>query len=161
MKNLLLLGLLLGLGSELQAQTQSPQQVLVAMEKCREQVINQLSLGDKMKMRDAMNAIQGNPRFVAANKAVTDAPTPAAQIEARKNLAKVKLDLIEQQDPSLKPVVEKIRAAQASILNCRWNVCPEARCRGCDGDVCFDHSCLGASRFRLRSLRPRDDFGRA
>lgn len=117
MKNLLLLGMLFALGSQLQAQTQSPQQVLAAMEKCREQVISQLSLGDKMKMRAAMNAIQGNPRFVAANKAVTDAPTPAAQIEARKNLAKVKLDLIEQQDPSLKPVVEKIRAAQASILN--------------------------------------------
>ena len=117
MKKRLFITALLVLVTPLQAQTQSPEQVLAAMEKCREQVINQLSLGDKMKMRAAMNAIQGNPRFVAANKAVTDAPTPAAQIEARKNLAKVKLDLIEQQDPSLKPVVEKIRAAQASILN--------------------------------------------
>jgi hypothetical protein len=28
----------------------------------------------------------------------------------------MKLDLIEKQDPSLKPIVEKIRAAQASVL---------------------------------------------
>jgi hypothetical protein len=116
-KKLILLGLLAAFQSQLQSQTQSPQQELAAMEKCREQVINQLSLGDKMKMRAAVNAIQSNPKFIAANKAVTDAPTPAAQIEARKNLAKVKLDLIEQQDPSLKPVVDKIRTAQAAILN--------------------------------------------
>jgi hypothetical protein len=100
----------------LQAQTNSPAQTLAAMEKCREQVISQLSFSDKMKMKAAMGAIQNNPQFVAANKAVTDAPTPEAQVEARRALAKVKLDLIAQQDPSLKPIVEKIRAAQASVL---------------------------------------------
>lgn len=103
-------------GETVSAQTQSPQQVLAAMEKCREQVISQLSFGDKMKMRAAMNAIQDDPRFVAANNAVKNAPTPEAQIGARKALAKVKLDLIAQKDPSLKPVVEKIRAAQATVL---------------------------------------------
>ena len=101
----------------LSAQTQSPQQVLAAMEKCREQVISQLSFGDKMKMRAAMDAIQDDPRFVAANNAVKNAPTLEAQIEARKAFSKVKLDLIAQQDPSLKPIVDKIRAAQAMVLN--------------------------------------------
>lgn len=100
----------------LPAQTNSPTQTLAAMEKCREQVINQLSFSDKMKMNAAMGAIQTNSQFIAANNAVTNAPTPEVQIEARKALAKVKLDLIAQQDPSLKPVVEKIRAAQASVL---------------------------------------------
>jgi len=104
------------LGDTVSAQTQSPQQVLAAMEKCREQVISQLSFGDKMKMRAAMDAIQDDPRFVAANNAIKNAPTPEAQIGARKALAKVKLDLIAQKDPSLKPVVEKIRAAQAAVL---------------------------------------------
>jgi hypothetical protein len=98
------------------AQEQSPQQELAAMEKCREQVISQLSFTDKMKMKAAMGAIQGNPELVAATDAVTKAPTPAAQVEARRNLASVKLDLIARQDPSLKPVVEKIRSAQASVL---------------------------------------------
>ncbi len=106
----------MALGDTVSAQTQSPQQVLAAMEKCREQVISQLSFGDKMKMRAAMDAIQDDPRFVAANNAVKNAPTPEAQIGARKALAKVKLDLIAQKDPSLKPVVEKIRAAQATVL---------------------------------------------
>ncbi len=106
----------MALGDTVSAQTQSPQQVLAAMEKCREQVISQLSFGDKMKMRTAMDAIQDDPRFVAANNAVKNAPTPEAQIGARKALAKVKLDLIAQKDPSLKPVVEKIRAAQATVL---------------------------------------------
>lgn len=106
----------MALGDTVSAQTQSPQQVLAAMEKCREQVISQLSFGDKMKMRAAMDAIQNDPRFVAANNAVKNAPTPEAQIGARKALAKVKLDLIAQKDPSLKPVVEKIRAAQATVL---------------------------------------------
>jgi hypothetical protein len=106
----------MALGDTVSAQTQSPQQVLAAMEKCREQVISQLSFGDKMKMRAAMDAIQDDPRFVTANNAVKNAPTPEAQIGARKALAKVKLDLIAQKDPSLKPVVEKIRAAQATVL---------------------------------------------
>ncbi|GEM_PF-626643 len=114
--SLLLVLLLSFQGPQLQAQTQSPEQTLAAMEKCREQVISQLSFSDKMKMRAAMGAIQSNPQFMAANKAVIDAPTLEAQIAARKALANVKLDLIEQQDPSLKPVVEKIRSAQAAVL---------------------------------------------
>ena len=114
--SLLLVLLLSFQGSQLQAQTQSPVQTLAAMDKCREQVISHLSFTDKMKMRAALGAIKSNPQFIAANKAVTDAPTPEAQITALKKLAKVKLDLIEQQDPSLKPVVEKIRSAQAAVL---------------------------------------------
>jgi hypothetical protein len=104
------------LGVRLPAQTQSPEQVLAAMEKCREQVISRLSFSDKMKMKAAMGAIANNPELIAANNAVTNAPTPQAQVDARKSLAKMKLDLIEKQDPSLKPIVEKIRAAQASVL---------------------------------------------
>jgi hypothetical protein len=104
------------LGIQLHAQTQSPEQVLAAMEKCREQVISQLSFSDKMKMKAAMGAIANDPEFIAANNAVTNASTPQAQVQAKRALAKVKLDLIEKQDPSLKPIVEKIRAAQASVL---------------------------------------------
>jgi hypothetical protein len=98
------------------AQAQSPQQELAAMEKCREQVISELSLADKLKMRSAIGAIQNNPQFIAANNAVTNASTPESKIEARKALARVKLNLIVRQDPSLKSVVEKIRAAQATLL---------------------------------------------
>jgi hypothetical protein len=98
------------------AQTQSPEQTLAAMEKCREQVIARLTFGEKMRMKAAVGAIQGKPQFVTASEAVKNAPTPGAQITARKKLAKVKLDLIEEQDPSLKPVVQKIRSAQAALL---------------------------------------------
>lgn len=107
----------MALSQGLAAQTQSPEQVLAAMEKCREQVISQLSFSDKMKMKSAMGAIANNPEMVAANAAVANAPTPQAQVVARRALAKLKLDLIEKQDPSLKPIVEKIRAAQASVIN--------------------------------------------
>lgn len=100
----------------LPAQNQSPEQVLAAMEKCREQVISQLPFADKMKMKAAMGAIACNPELIAANNAVKNAPTPQAQVEARRALAKLKLDLIEKQDPSLKPVVQRIRAAQAAAL---------------------------------------------
>ena len=55
--------------TRLPAQERSPQQVLAAMDKCREQVIAGLSFSDKMKMKAALGAIQGDPRFVAANKA--------------------------------------------------------------------------------------------
>ena len=116
MKVLSLIVTLLAVAAPLRAQTNSPAQTLAAMEKCREQVISQLSFSDKMKMKAAMGAIQTNPQFIAANNAVKNAPTPEAQIEARKALAKVKLDLIVLQDPSLKPIVEKIRAAQALVL---------------------------------------------
>jgi len=106
----------IAVGSLLHAQTQSPEQVLAAMEKCREQVISQLSFSNKMKMKAAMGSIANNPEFIAANNAVTNASTPQAQVQAKRALAKVKLDLIEKQDPSLKPIVEKIRVAQASVL---------------------------------------------
>ena len=112
----LLLIFLIPLACELQAQTQSPEQTLAAMDKSREQVISQLSFSDKMKMRSAMGAIQSNPQFIIANNAVTNAPTPEAQIQARRAFAKLKLDLIVKQDPLLKGVVEKIRAAQAAVL---------------------------------------------
>ena len=102
--------------SPLWAQANSPEQNLAAMEACRERVISGLSLGDKMKMKSALGAIRNNPEFLAANRAVTDAKTPEAQIAARKSLANLKLDLIARQDPSLKPVVENIRAAQAAAL---------------------------------------------
>jgi hypothetical protein len=116
-RSLLLVLLLSFHGSQLQAQTQSPQLILAAMERCREQVISQLSFSDKMMMRAAMGAVQSTPQFIAANNAVTNAPTLEAQIVARKALAKVKLDLIAKQDPSLKPVVEKIRLAQTALLH--------------------------------------------
>jgi hypothetical protein len=103
-------------GSRLPAQTPNPEQTLAAMDKCREQVISGLSFGDKMKMKAAMGAIQNKPEFLAANNAVKDARTPEAKIEARKSLAKVKLDLLVQEDPSLKPIVAKIRAAQNAVL---------------------------------------------
>lgn len=106
----------MALRGELSAQTQPPQQVLAAMEKCRDQVIGGLSFSEKMKMKAAMSAIENKPEYVAANNAVKNAPTLEAQIEARKALATVKLDLIAGQDPSLKPIVDKIRAAQAMEL---------------------------------------------
>ena len=107
---------MLVLGGPLLAQNANPEQTLAAMEKCREQVISGLSFSEKMKMKAAMAAIQNKPVLVAANSAVSSASTPEAQIEARKALSIVKLDLITRQDPSLKPVVDKIRAAQASLL---------------------------------------------
>jgi len=107
---------LITLGGRLPAQTSNPEQTLAAMDKCREQVISGLSFGDKMKMKAAMGAIQNNQEFLAANNAVKDARTPEAKIEARKSLSKVKLDLLVQEDPSLKPVVAKIRAAQNAVL---------------------------------------------
>ena len=110
------LAAVLVLGGPLLAQNANPEQTLAAMEKCREQVISGLSFSEKMKMKAAMAAIQNKPVLVAANSAVSSASTPEAQIEARKALSIVKLDLITRQDPSLKPVVDKIRAAQASLL---------------------------------------------
>lgn len=104
------------LAGPLLGETNTPTQILAAMDQRREQVISRLSLSDKMKFRSAMGAIQNNPQFVTANNAVANAVTPEAQIQARRALARVKLDLLEKQDPSLKPIVEKIRAAEASLL---------------------------------------------
>ncbi len=103
-------------GTQLSAQTNSPAQILAQMDQCREQVISHLSLSDKLKFRSAIGVIQTNPRFIAANAEVTNAATPEAKVEARKTLGNIKLDLIEQQDPTLKPVVEQIRATQAALL---------------------------------------------
>jgi hypothetical protein len=114
--SLLLVFLTVFFAHKIQAQTQSSEQILATLDKCREQVISQLSFSNKMKMRSAMGAIQDNPQFIAANAAVANAPNPGAKIDARKSLAKLKLDLIEKRDPSLRPVLEQIRTAQAALL---------------------------------------------
>jgi hypothetical protein len=93
----------------------SPEQTLAAMDACRDRVINGLSLGDKMALRAAMDAIQGNPELVAANRAVANAPSAEARVVARNRVASLKLDLLGRQNPSLKPILDKIRTAQALI----------------------------------------------
>lgn len=93
----------------------SPEQTLAAMDACRDRVIDGLSLGDKMTLRSAMDAIQGNPDLVAANRAVANAPSAEARVVARNRVAVLKLDLLGRQNPSLKPILDKIRVAQASI----------------------------------------------
>jgi len=108
---------LIALSSPLGAQTLTPEQVLAKMDICRQQVINQLSFGDKMKMKAAMGVIQNNPQIISANNEVINAPTPEAKVQARRTLATLKLNLLEKQDPSLKPIIAKIRAAQASVLH--------------------------------------------
>jgi len=108
--------LVFGAGGQLHAQNLSPEQALAAMDKCREQVVSQLSFSDKMKMRGAMSAIQGNKQFIDANNMVINALTPEEKVKARKELARVKLDLLEKQDPSLKAIVGQIRSAQAALL---------------------------------------------
>jgi hypothetical protein len=60
-----------------------PEQTLAAMDACRDRVIDGLSLGDKMTLRSAMDAIQGNPDLVAANRAVANAPSAEARVVAR------------------------------------------------------------------------------
>ncbi len=93
----------------------TPDQTLAAMDACRDRVINGLSLGDKMALRAAMDAIQGNPELVAANRAVANAPSAEARVVARNRVASLKLDLLGRQNPSLKPILDKIRTAQALI----------------------------------------------
>lgn len=93
----------------------SPEQTLAAMDACRDRVINGLSFGDKMALRAAMDAIQGNPELVAANRAVANAPSAEARVVARNRVASLKLDLLGRQNPSLKPILDKIRTAQALI----------------------------------------------
>ncbi len=93
----------------------TPEQTLAAMDACRDRVINGLSLGDKMALRAAMDAIQGNPELVAANRAVANAPSAEARVVARNRVASLKLDLLRRQNPSLKPILDKIRTAQALI----------------------------------------------
>lgn len=95
----------------------TPEQTLATMDACREKVINSLSLGDKMSLRTAMDAIQGNPDLVAANRALANAPSAEARVDARKKVAALKLDLLVRKNPSLQPVVERIRAAEGSILH--------------------------------------------
>jgi hypothetical protein len=93
----------------------TPEQTLAAMDACRDRVINGLSLCDKMALRTAMDAIQGNPELVAANRAVANAPSAEARVVARNRVAALKLDLLGRQNPSLKPILDKIRTAQALI----------------------------------------------
>lgn len=110
----LILTVALEVGEPLRAETNSTTQVLALMDQRRERVISSLSFGEKMKLRSAMGCIRDNPEFVAANNAVTHAPTPEARVKARKALAKLKLELLEKQDPSLRPILEKIHEAEAS-----------------------------------------------
>ena len=70
-----------------------------------------LTKEEREELKADFAKIKEDPQFVAARQAVKDAQTPEAKQEARKSLRSVREQLLLQTDPSVQPILEKLKAA--------------------------------------------------
>ena len=70
-----------------------------------------LTDAEKEQLKTDFKKIKNDPQLVAARQAVKEAQTPEAKQEARKSLRGVREQLLLQTDPSVQPILEKLKAA--------------------------------------------------
>jgi Spy/CpxP family protein refolding chaperone len=68
---------------------------------------------EQAQLKAAMKQVRNDPALVAARQAAKDAMTPEEKASARQTLQRTRRDLLLGIDPSLAPVLEKIRAAKS------------------------------------------------
>jgi len=68
-----------------------------------------LTEAERQQLDVAMKKIADDPEWVAAKQSAKDAQTPEAKKEARKSMGKLRHDLLLKADPTLQPILEKMR----------------------------------------------------
>lgn len=67
---------------------------------------------ERAELKVAMKQVKNDPQLVAAHEAVKDAQTKEAKKAAHQSLRETRHDLLLKADPSLAPVLEKIKEAK-------------------------------------------------
>jgi hypothetical protein len=68
-----------------------------------------LTEAERQQLDAAMKKIADDPEWVAAKQSAKDAQTPEAKKETRKSMGKLRHDLLLKADPTLQPILEKMR----------------------------------------------------
>ncbi len=76
-----------------------------------------LSEAERQQLKAAMKQIKEDPQLVSARQSLKEAQTKEAKQAARQEMRKVRHDLLLKADPSLQPVLDKIRAAHGPKQN--------------------------------------------
>jgi len=67
---------------------------------------------ERSQLKAAMKQVKNNPQLVAAREALKDAQTKEAKKAAHDTLQQTRRDLLLKADPSLAPVLDKIKEAK-------------------------------------------------
>ena len=73
-----------------------------------------LTQAERQQLKAAMKSVKEDPQLVAARQAVKDAQTKEAKQAARQAKRDIRRQLLLKADPSLQPVLEKIKSAHGS-----------------------------------------------
>lgn len=68
-----------------------------------------LSQSERQQLKADMVKIHQDPQLVAARQAMKEAQTPEAKIAARTSLHQIRHDLLVKVDPSIEPVLAKLK----------------------------------------------------
>jgi len=69
---------------------------------------------ERAQIKAAMKQVKNNPRLVAARQAIKDAQTKEVKTAAHETLRQTRRDLMLKADPSLGPVLDKIKASKSA-----------------------------------------------
>jgi hypothetical protein len=69
---------------------------------------------ERSQLKAAMKQVKNDPQLVAARQALKDAQTKEAKATAQETLRQTRRDLLLKADPSLGPVLEKVKAARSA-----------------------------------------------
>lgn len=80
----------------------------------KEKVLANLSDAERQQLKSAMHQIKGDPQLVAARQALKEAQTKEARTEAKNTLHQIRRELLLKADPSLAPILEKIKSGKSA-----------------------------------------------
>lgn len=78
---------------------------------CKE-MLSVLNDQERSQLKAAMKQVKNDPQLVAAHEAVKEAQTKEAKTAAHQSLRQTRHDLLLKADPSLAPVLEKVKEAK-------------------------------------------------
>jgi hypothetical protein len=76
------------------------------------EMLSVLNDQERAQLKAAMKQVKNDPQLVAAHEAVKEAQTKEAKTAAHQSLRQTRHDLLLKADPSLAPVLEKIKEAK-------------------------------------------------
>jgi len=80
----------------------------------KEKALANLSDAERQQLKAAMKKIKQDPQWVNARQAVKDAQTKEARTEAKTASRQLRHDLLLKADPSLAPILEKIKPGKGN-----------------------------------------------
>ena len=75
----------------------------------KEKALANLTDAERQQLKAAMHKIKNDPKLVSAREALKEAQTKEARKDAHQSLQQVRHDLLLKADPSIQPVLDKMK----------------------------------------------------